>query len=118
MAQRDSAVSDYNPCAEEPPAQSASLWGRNRTYSSGGTRAQRNLCRERGGVLPRSISGKRHNRTEDISSSACLYFFCLFLLLFSPVQDTQLRSLLDERELGTSLGVSLQCSWPLRPEEK
>ena len=119
MAQRDSAVSDYNPCAEEPPAQSASLWCRNRTYGSGGTRAQRNLCREREtvrgkesererdwgreGVLPRSISGKGHSRTEDISSSA-LFIFGFFLLLFSPVQDTQLRSLLDERELGTSLG--------------
>lgn len=28
VAQRDSAVSDYKPCAVEPPAQSASLWGR------------------------------------------------------------------------------------------
>lgn len=40
VAQRDSAVSDYRPCAEEPPAQSASLWGRNRTQDSGGTRAK------------------------------------------------------------------------------
>lgn len=40
VAQRDSAVSDYRPCAEEPPAQSASLWGRNSTQDSGGTRAK------------------------------------------------------------------------------
>lgn len=51
VAQRDSAVSDYKPCAEEPPAQSASLWGRNSTQDSGGTREHRGISADRG-VLP------------------------------------------------------------------
>lgn len=53
VAQRDSAVSDYKPCAEEPPAQSASLWGRNSTQDSGGTREHRGISADRG-VLPSS----------------------------------------------------------------
>ncbi|TNN89020.1 hypothetical protein EYF80_000898 [Liparis tanakae] len=72
VVQRDSSVSGYNPCAEQPPAQSASLWSTNSTQGSGGI----------------------------------IFILCFSVPLFLPGQDTQPRSLLDERELGTSLGAA------------
>lgn len=103
VAQRDSAVSDYKPCAEEQPAQSASQWGKNSTQGREST--EESLQTEE--FYGARLSDKKRSRSEDISSSARLYLIlllCLSTSLFSPGQDTQLRSLLDDRELGTSLG--------------
>lgn len=70
-------------------------------------------------VFAKDTKRRRETRGYFISSSSFfVFFFLLSSLHSSPGQDTQLRSILDERELGISLGVSLQCSWPLRPEEK
>lgn len=115
MAQRDSAVSDYRPCAEEPPAQSASLWGRNSTQDSGGTRAkEESVLREE--FFPFLFFfffftelGFLTGTTEDLSSSAHL---CFIFFLSSPPRVTLLTGtthaasppLLDDRVLGTSPG--------------
>lgn len=115
VAQRDSAVSDYKPCAEEPPAQSASLWGRNSTQDSGGTRENRGISADRSftelGFLTSNAAELRIYHPQVI---LILFYFIFYLSisLFSPGQDTQLRSLLDERELGTSLGKTKHIiSW-------
>lgn len=105
MAQRDSAVSGYKPCAEEPPALSACLLAEI-AQDTGGTRSWRNLCREE--FYQALFPDKKRSRTEDISSLDHFFFFSFYLSLHITLliggTAGQPRSLLDERELGTSLG--------------
>jgi len=102
-AARQSWVSDYKPCAEEPPAQNASLWGRNSTRGSGGTRQGAEESVQRQKEFYRGPHFPSHGRSEDISSLSSSSF-SVSSPLFSAGQHTQLLSLTDERELGTSLG--------------
>lgn len=81
VAQRDSAVSDYKPCAEEPPAQSASQWGKNSTQGlRRDERAQRNLFRQRSFTE----LGFLTNNTAEVRIYHPQLVFILFYCCASP----------------------------------
>lgn len=95
MAQRDSAVSDYKSCAEEPAAQSAPPWGRDTARrSSGGTETVRRVIFAHAETeffvclffLSRSISDKKHKRSEDILPFAHL---CVLSFLTTVLTGTR-----------------------------
>lgn len=92
--QRDSAVSDYNPCAvEPPPAQSALLLGAETAHTVGTKEPQQSKQR----VFPQLKWGY-------FFSSPSSYSLVHLRSSVSAGPDSQLCSVLDERELGTSLG--------------